>query len=141
MSEFAPRTAILIDAENVSWKYADTVITAVRSIGGAVQFRAYGNKATCKGWMKSLEKHKPRRTTPLKTGKPNCVDMTLMLDAMVYVLRHQVSHVCIVSSDTDFLPLVRQLKALECRTTVMGETKASKSLRKACDEFVLLKHA
>jgi len=141
MSEFIPRIAVLIDAENVSWKHADAVVAKARAAAGVVQFRAYGNKATCKGWLDALKPHRPKRTSPQKTGKPNAVDMTLMLDAMVYVLRHQVSHVCIVSSDTDYVPLVRHLKALDCRTTVLGEAKTSKALRKACDEFVLLKKA
>jgi uncharacterized LabA/DUF88 family protein len=67
--------------------------------------------------------------------------MTLMLDAMVYVLRHGVSHVCVVSSDSDFVVLMRHLKAYGCRTTVLGESKTKKPLRKVCDEFVLLKPA
>lgn len=79
--------------------------------------------------------------TPQKTGKGNVVDMTIMLDAMVYVLREKVSHMCIVTSDLDYVPLLRHLKQLDCQTTVFGETKAPKPLRNACDEFVLLKKA
>ena len=136
-----PRTAVLIDAENISSKHAKTIVEILRQRQGVYQFRAYGSKATCKGWIEKLQQYHPRRTTPLKTGKSNVVDMTLMLDAMVYVLRHGVTHVCIVSNDTDYVPLIRKLKELQCRTTIMGELTASKPLRKSCDDFVLLKQA
>ena len=136
-----PRIAVLIDAENVSWKHASAVVEKVRSLDGVVQFRAYGAKSSCKGWMEALKGKPIHRTSPPPTGKPNTADMTLMLDAMVYVLRHHVSHVCVVSSDADFVTLMRHLKVYGCTTTVLGEAKAKKSLRTACDEFVLLKQA
>ena len=140
-ASFAPRIAVLIDAENVSSRYASEVVEKVRSLNGLVQFRAYGTKSSCKGWMEALKGKPVRRTSPQPTGKPNTADITLMLDAMVYVLRHQVSHICVVSSDTDFVALMRHLKTFGCKTTVLGEVKASKPLRKSCDEFVLLKKA
>ncbi|MDX1716154.1 MAG: NYN domain-containing protein [Anderseniella sp.] len=141
IASFAPRVAVLIDAENVSYKHASAVIEKVKSLNGKVQFRAYGRKTACKGWLEALEGKPVYRTSPLPTGKPNTADITLMLDAMVYVLRHGVSHICVVSSDTDFVALMRHLKSYGCKTTVLGESKSKKPLRKACDEFVLLKKA
>ena len=138
---FAPRIAVLIDAENVSYRHAPAVIEKVKALNGAVQFRAYGRKAACKGWMEALKGKSVHRTSPLPTGKPNTADITLMLDAMVYVLRHRVSRVCVVSSDTDFVALMRHLRSYGCQTMVLGESKAKKPLRNACDEFDLLKQA
>jgi hypothetical protein len=140
-TNLAKRIAVLIDAENVSWKHASAVVNRVKLLDGVVTFRAYGAKSSCKGWMEALKGKPVHRTSPQPTGKPNTADITLMLDAMVYVLRHQVSHICVVSSDTDFVALMRHLKPLRCKTTVMGEAKSRKSLRNACDEFVLLKKA
>jgi len=135
------RIAVLIDAENVPYKHAAMIVDKVKSFKGPVQFRTYGRKDACKGWLEALKGKSVHRTSPQPTGKPNAADMTLMLDAMVYVLRHSVSHVCVVSSDSDFVVLMRHLKAYGCRTTVLGEPKTKKALRKACDEFVLLKQA
>jgi hypothetical protein len=140
-SRFAPRVAVLIDAENVSHAYAASILGEIRRRGGTVEVSAYGSKAVCKGWMEQLKGLQPRRTTPQKTGKSNVVDMTIMLDAMVYVLREKVSHMCIVASDKDYIPLLRHLRELHCHTIVLGEEKSPKTLRKACDEFVLLKKA
>jgi hypothetical protein len=137
-SRFAPRVAVLIDAENVSYAHASSILGEIRKRGGTVEVSAYGSKAVCKGWMEQLKEFQPRRKTPQKTGKSNVVDMTIMPDAMVYVLREKVSHMCIVASDKDYVPLLRHLKELDCHTTVLGEVKCPKALRKACDEFVLL---
>ena len=91
--------------------------------------------------MDQLKAFKPRSISPDATGKPNVVDMTMMLDAMVYLLRHRVSHMYLVTSDADFVPLIRKLRLHKCRTVVCAQTNASEYLRKACDEFVLLKPA
>jgi hypothetical protein len=140
-SRFAPRVAVLIDAENVSYKHAEAILDQIRKFGGTVEVGAYGSKAVCKGWMEQLKGIQPRRMSPQKTGKGNVVDMTIMLDAMVYVLREKVSHMCIVTSDRDYVPLLRHLKQLDCQTTVFGESKTPKPLRNACDQFILLKQA
>lgn len=138
---FAPRIAVMIDADNVSWKHAHEIVKTVHLEGGSVVYSAYGREAACQGWMEELKAFKPRINTPAPTGKPNAADMTLMLDAMVYLLRHRVSHMYLVTSDTDFVPLVRKLKQHKCRTVVCAEGKASDSLKNECDEFVLLKNA
>jgi uncharacterized protein (TIGR00288 family) len=140
-ASFAPRIAVLIDAENVSWKHAHEVVSTVHQVGGSVIYNTYGREDVCQGWMTQLKAFKPRMITPEPTGKPNAVDMTMMLDAMVYMLRHRVSHMYLVTSDADFVPLIRKLKLHKCRTVVCAEAKASDYLRKACDEFVLLKKA
>jgi hypothetical protein len=138
-SRFAPRVAVLIDAENVSYKHAEAILDQIRKFGGTVEVGAYGSKAVCKGWMEQLKGIQPRRMSPQKTGKGNVVDMAMMLDAMVFLLRQKVSHMYLVTSDSDFIPLVRKLKLHKCRAVVFAEDKASDRLKSECDEFVLLK--
>ena len=140
-ASFAPRIAVLIDAENVSSRHAHDVVRTVQLVGGSVIYNAYGSEAVCQGWMSELKVLKPRMITPELTGKPNAADMTMMLDAMVYLLRHKVTQMYLVTSDADFVPLVRKLKRYKCRTVVCAEAKASETLRNACDEFVLLEKA
>jgi len=140
-ASFAPRIAVMIDADNVSWKHAHEVVRTVHLLGGSVVYSTYGRETACEGWLKELKAFKPRCVTPLPTGKPNATDMTMMLDAMVYLLRERVSHMYLVTSDSDFVPLVRKLKQYRCRTVVFAEGKASECLRNECDEFVLLEKA
>jgi hypothetical protein len=81
----------------------------VKLLDGVVTFRAYGEKSSCKGWMEELSRvqTRPPHLSPAYRESQHRRHGTLMLDAMVYVLRHQVSHMClVVSSDTDFVPLI-----------------------------------
>ena len=141
IASFAPRVAVLIDAENVSWKHSSSIVEALEQEQGPVEYKVYGRKEACKGWLIALKRHQPRRLSPVPTGKPNATDVHLMLDAMVYLLMERVQHMYLVSNDRDYLPLLRQLKSFDCKTTVIGDSQGSKPLRKACDEFVLLKKA
>ena len=138
---FAPRIAVMIDADNMSWKYAHEVVNAVQLQSGSVVYSAYGREASCEGWVDQLKAFKPRSISPDATGKPNVADMTLMLDAMVYMLRHRVKHMYLVTSDTDFVPLLRKLKVFNCHSVLLADERANETLRKSCDEFVLLKPA
>jgi hypothetical protein len=42
--QVGPRIAVLIDAENVPYKHAATIVEKVKSFKGQVQFRTYGRK-------------------------------------------------------------------------------------------------
>lgn len=141
VASFAPRVAVLIDAENVSAKHAHEIVQVVHLSGGSVVYSVYGREEACRPWNHELKAFKPRSTSPEKTGKSNAADMTMMLDAMVFLLRQKVSQMYLVTSDSDFIPLVRKLKLHKCRTVVFAEDKASDRLKTECDEFVLLKKA
>ena len=68
----------------------------------------------------------------------NTADMVLAVDAMDQLYKNGVDVFCIVSSDSDFAPLVNKIIE-EGRTVIgMGESKAVKSFRNSCNEFILL---
>lgn len=132
--------ALLIDAENVSHRYCGAVLKELDAIGGKVSdVRVYGCKVHCKGWMKALRRRCAKRTSPPPTGKKNRADMALILDAILMPFRDGVTHICLASSDADFVPLLRRLKSEGCRTTILAESKAKRSLRRSGDRFVLLR--
>jgi hypothetical protein len=141
VASFAPRVAVLIDAENVSCRHAHDIVQAVHLAGGSVVYNVYGREEACRPWKQELKAFKPRSTSPEPTGKSNAADMAMMLDAMVFLLRQKVSHMYLVTSDSDFIPLVRKLKLHKCRAVVFAEDKASDRLKSECDEFVLLRKA
>jgi len=134
------RIALLVDAENVSHRLCGKILKELDAIGGMVsEVRVYGCKTHCKGWMKALQRRCAKRTSPPPTGKKNRADMALILDAILMPFRDGITHICLASSDADFVPLLRRLKSEGCRTTILAESKAKRSLRRSGDRFVLLR--
>jgi hypothetical protein len=141
VASFAPRVAVLIDAENVSAKHAHEIVKTVHLNGGSVLYSMYGKENACRPWLAELKAFKPLVVSPEPTGKSNAADMTMMLDAMVLLLRQKVSQMYLVSSDADFVPLIRKLRRHKCRSVVFAEKKATEPLKSECDQFILLKKA
>jgi hypothetical protein len=132
--------ALLIDAENVSHHFSEQILCEVDAIGDRVsEVHVYGVKTSCRGWMKALHHRCAKRTSLPPTGKNNRSDMALILDAILMPFRDGITHICLASSDTDFVPLLRRLKSEGCRTTIFAESKARRSLRQCADRFVLLR--
>jgi uncharacterized LabA/DUF88 family protein len=73
----------------------------------------------------------------LRPGK-NAADIALTYEAAVMTHDGKINEVWIVSSDSDFTPLVERLGQKDVRVVVFGSKTTPQSLRKACSSFVLL---
>lgn len=135
------KVMLLIDADNVS---ADVIAQAVEQVlaqHGAIHVRrAY---CTAESALKNLalfKRHAIRPMVNLSAGK-NSTDIALAVDALDLVLAERPDLVVIVSSDSDFAPLVIRLREKGCRVEGIGqEGKTGDETMAAYDGYTVLSH-
>ena len=133
------KVAVLIDAENVSLKYLDKIFERAKSEGYVCFKRIYGNVTVRKNGVNPLLEYGITHIQCYSyVPDKNTADMVLAVDAMDQLYKNGVDVFCIVSSDSDFAPLVNKIIE-EGKTVIgMGESKAVRSFRNSCNEFILL---
>ena len=136
------RIALLIDAENVSAQYADSILDEVSNYGVCTYKRIYGSwdKIVQTKWEKELNKNSLKAMMQMNnTRGKNASDSALIIDAMDILYTRNVEGFCIVSSDSDFTSLARRLMESGMMVIGMGESdKATEALENAYDKFVYI---
>lgn len=131
--------ALLIDADNASSAHLDAVLTILAELGTVNIRRAYGNwnKPSLKGWAEILHTHaiEPAQQFDVTKGK-NATDMKLTIDAMDLAFSGRVNGFGLMSSDSDFAPLVTRLRQDGAPVYGFGTDKAPISFRNACTRFI-----
>ena len=117
-----PATVMLfIDADNVSTSVIDQAMTRVLAEQGAIHVRrAHCTAETALKHQQFFKRHSIRPIVNLSTGK-NATDIALAVDAIDLVATHPPAVVVIVSSDSDFAPLVIRLREKGCRVLGIGQ--------------------
>lgn len=133
--------ALLIDAENISYKYVDTIFDELKEWGKVTVRKLYGDLSTEKtsSWIAPVQKYAiiPVQQYQNSTGK-NSSDIALVIDAMDILYNNPVDIFCIASSDSDFTRLASRIRQ-EGKTVIgMGESKASQPFVNAFDKFQYL---
>lgn len=140
MAETA-RVAVLIDCDNVSYRYAHDLLVETASHGTLSVKRAYGDFAgsQAKGWTSALPRHaiQPVQQFAYTSGK-NATDSALIIDAMDLLYTGDIDVFCIVSSDSDFTRLAMRLRESGKLVYGIGEKKTPESFCNACDRFTYL---
>ncbi len=136
------RVAIFIDADNISAVYAENIMKNVQEMGEIVICRAYGNFSAFTGeksWKEAIRMFaiQPFPQISISDNKKNNADFVLMLDALEAALINNISIICIVSSDSDFLPLVQRLRP-KMIIYGFGEEKTPIAYRMAFTKFFIL---
>jgi uncharacterized LabA/DUF88 family protein len=105
--------------------------------------RAYGNwkKDGLKGWEAVLHEYaiRPVQQFDYSKGK-NAADMGMIIDAMDLLYTDQPDAFGIVSSDSDFTPLVMHLKAKGAQVFGFGAKKTPMPFVNACSRFLYLEN-
>ena len=133
--------AVLIDLENIGLGSIQWLFDQISDIGRIIVKRAYAD------W--SIEARKKDQLLELgieaiplvrsTSGGKNASDIRLAIDAVDLQFTSPVDTFVIVSSDSDFVPLVSKLRS--AGKTVLGageEKKAPKTLVKSCDRYFYL---
>ncbi|HEY8390296.1 MAG TPA: NYN domain-containing protein [Clostridia bacterium] len=135
------KIALLIDGENVSYRYMKTILDELSVYGIVTYKRVYGDftKPSMEGWKSVLLDNAlmPIQQFNNAVGK-NSADSALIIDAMDILYSGSVGGFCIVSSDSDFTKLIARLRESGMFVITMGEEKTPKSLRKVSDKFISL---
>lgn len=143
MIEKQPSIALLIDADNSPASKIGVILSELAKIGVTNVRRAYGNwkKRGLIGWEGVLHEYaiKPIQQFDYSKGK-NATDMCMAIDAMDLLYTDQPQAFGIVSSDSDFTPLVMHLKSKGAEVFGFGAQKTPKPFVNACSRFLYLEN-
>jgi len=135
------KIAVLIDADNVSYKYVKYIFDEISNHGKPTYKRIYGDwtKPQLAQWGNVLLNNSitPIQQYSYTTGK-NATDVALIIDAMDILYSNNVDGFCIVSSDSDFTKLAARLREAGMYVLGMGEKKTLKPFISACEKFIYL---
>ena len=133
------KIALLIDCDNVSPKAIDGVISELAKYGVVNIRRAYGNwkSPQLQGWEEKLHPYAivPVQQFAYTTGK-NATDAAMIIDAMDLLYSKQIDAFALMTSDSDFTPLVMRILADGLKVYGFGESKTPLPFIKACSQFI-----
>jgi len=137
----APRVMLLVDADNVSADVIEQAVDRTLAEHGAVHVRrAYCNAETALKQQALFKRLSMRPMVNLSAGK-NSTDIALAVDAIDLVIAERPDIVVLVSSDSDFAPLVIRLREKGCRVCGIGQQgKTGEETVAIYDSFVDLQH-
>jgi len=140
MSSERMQFAVLIDADNISSKYAVTIFEELEKYGLSTYRRIYGNWSKSNGWSEAMLLEysiMPVQQFSYTYGK-NATDMAMAIDAMDILYKNKVQGFCLVTSDSDFTRLAMRLREENMFVLGMGESKTPVALTRACNKFIHL---
>jgi uncharacterized protein (TIGR00288 family) len=134
--------ALLIDADNTTPEGIDPVLTVMAELGQVNIRRAYGNfaKDNLARWDKITNKFgiRPQQQFDVSKGK-NATDMAMTIDAIDLLYQGKVDGFGIMTSDSDFTPLVTRLRQDGIVVYGFGEAKTPDAFKSVCTRFIDIK--
>jgi uncharacterized protein (TIGR00288 family) len=130
--------ALFIDADNAPSRKLAGVLKILEKIGTVSIRRAYGNWASANlcPWRKVLHEHaiQPIQQFDLTKGK-NATDMAMTIDVMDVLYNKSVDVFCLMSSDSDFTPLIMRLRGDGKQVYGFGGPQSPAPFISACSQF------
>jgi len=141
-AQISHRIAVLIDADNLSSKFADEIFAEISNLGRITISRAYGDWSTgnLEGWRAMSKKYSIEQIQQSRLAGKNSSDIALVIDAMDLLWEKKFDIFVIASSDSDFMRLVLRLKKDGVFVFGIGEEKSLGAFAGACDKFHFLNH-
>lgn len=135
------RVMLLIDADNVSSDVIEQAAQRTMAEYGAIHVRrAYCNAETALKQQALFKRLSVRPMVNISAGK-NSTDIALAVDAIDLVIAERPHVVVLVSSDSDFAPLVIRLREKGCRVCGIGQQgKTGEETVGVYDDFIDLAH-
>jgi uncharacterized LabA/DUF88 family protein len=138
---FLPKDSVVgifIDVENVSHQFASCITEHLKQPYEFVFKRAIGSIDHIKPWQSFLAQWQFETicTLPVVSGK-NAADIRLVIEVMDLVSRRKIDSIWLISSDSDFTPLVRWLREHEISVVGFGEDKASNLYSQSFNRFII----
>jgi uncharacterized protein (TIGR00288 family) len=135
------KIALLIDCDNVSYKSIDGVLNELAKYGVVNIRKAYGNwkSPLLQGWEEKLH---PFAIIPIQqfayTSGKNATDAAMIIDAMDLLYSHEIDAFALMTSDSDFTPLVMRILTSGLKVYGFGEKKTPLPFIKACSQFIFI---
>jgi len=133
--------AMLIDADNSPSDKIDFILAEMAKYGVVNIRRAYGNwkSHSLKGWEDKLHDYaiRPIQQFDYTKGK-NATDMAMTIDGMDLLFSKKLDAFCIVSSDSDFTPLVMRILSEGLNVYGFGQKSTPSPFVNACSTFLYI---
>lgn len=135
------RIALLIDCDNVSYQSINGVLNELANYGIVNIRKAYGDwqRPNLCGWQEQLH---PFAITPIQqfayTSGKNATDSAMIIDAMDLLYSHDLDGFALMTSDSDFTPLVMRLLSSGLKVYGFGAKKTPEPFIKACSQFIFI---
>ena len=143
MKQPKEKIAMLIDVDNAPASKIEVILSELAKYGVVNIRKAYGNwkNPKSKGWEAVLHEYaiQPIQQFDYTKGK-NASDMAMTIDAMELLFTKELDAFCIVSSDSDFTPLVMRILANGLKVYGFGEKKTPMPFVNACSRFLYLEN-
>ncbi|MFT6408544.1 MAG: hypothetical protein ACJAQ6_001964 [Arenicella sp.] len=138
MSEIK-RIALLIDCDNVSHNAIEGVLAELAKYGTVNVRHAHGdwNNPSLSGWIERLHPNaiRPMQQFAYTKGK-NATDSAMIIDAMDILYSNTIDAFALMTSDSDFTPLVLRIHENGLPVYGFGEKKTPKPFVDACSPFI-----
>ena len=131
--------AVLIDAENIAAPLFAPLQREVTNLGAPIAWQLHGDffASPHPGWQAIAERENLEIRHQPHAGK-NSADIAMTIAAMDLMRDGVVRGICLVSSDSDFAPLARRIRAGNLSAHGFGEAKTREGFRRACSTFHVL---
>lgn len=133
------RIALLIDCDNVSHNSIEGVIEELSKFGMVNIRHAHGDwkSPSLSGWIERLHPHaiRPMQQFAYTKGK-NATDSAMIIDAMDLLYSNAVDTFALMTSDSDFTPLVMRLLESGLPVYGFGAKKTPQPFVDACSTFI-----
>lgn len=133
------RIALLIDCDNVSHNSIEGVLEELSKHGKVNVRHAHGdwNSNLLAGWIEKLHPHgiRPMQQFAYTKGK-NATDSAMIIDAMDLLYGKNVEAFALMTSDSDFTPLVIRLLESGFPVYGFGQKKTPQPFVDACSTFI-----
>lgn len=131
------KIALLIDCDNARPDAIYGIMNELAKNGMTNIRRAYGNWKNHSAWEEKLHPYalQPMQQFPYTKGK-NATDIAMTIDAMELLFTEELDYFAIVTSDSDFTPLVMKILSKGKKVIGFGERKTPDPFVKCCSEFI-----
>lgn len=132
-------TVLYIDGENISSKKAEQILEIAKKQGVLGTKKVYGlqKDVRTKSWSDEAKDLGIKDIRLFGNPEKDKVDKKIQKDTREEVQNNKsVDIVCIATSDKGYTETVKELRKSGKRVVVIGEKKAPRKLRKACNEFI-----
>jgi uncharacterized protein (TIGR00288 family) len=133
------KIALLIDCDNANYHAIDGVLNDLAKYGVTNIRRAYGDwkNASLKGWEEQLHPYaiQPVQQFAYTRGK-NATDAAMIIDAMDLLYTRELDAFALMTSDSDFTPLVMRILTDGLKVYGFGQQKTPTPFVNACSQFI-----
>jgi uncharacterized protein (TIGR00288 family) len=137
------RIALLIDCDNVSSNAVEGVLAELAKHGTVNVRHAHGDwkSSYLSGWVEKLHRNaiRPLQQFAYTSGK-NATDAAMIIDAMDLLYSKNVDGFALMTSDSDFTPLVMRILETGLPVFGFGERKTPLAFVHACSQFIYIEN-